>query len=324
MTTIARILAWTALAIALSALPAAAQNYPNRPIRIVVPYPPGGGPDILSRAIGERLTQSWGQPFVVENKPGAGTVIGTMEVLRSPADGHTILVTDDATMTINPFIYKNLQYDPEKDFVAITQLVRFYQVLMATPSLPANDLKEVIAYAKANPGKLSYGSYGIGTTAHLSGEQIKEATGIDMIHVPYKGAESVMGAMMGNVQFAFAGMVNARSAIGGGKLKGIAIGGPRRSPFLPDVKTFAEQGYPTIDTSVSFGVFVRRGTPPEIIDKISRDFVATLMTQQFQDKFLKPVDFQPVGSSSQDFTALLKQIRETRGHLIAKAGIAPQ
>lgn len=304
--------------------PAAAQNYPSRVVRIIVPYPAGGGPDLLARGIGDRLASSWGQPFVTDNRPGAGTLIGTQEVARATPDGHMILITDTASMTINPFIYKTLPYDPDRDFIPVTQLVRFFQVLLANLSLPANSLKEVIAHAKANPGKLSYGSYGIGTVAHLSAEQIKHNAGIDIVHIPYKGAESLVAAVRGEVHFAFAGGLGSRTFIGGGKLKGIAIGGPARSGLLPDVQTFAEQGYPMIDTSVSFGVFVRSGTPAPIVERIHRDFVAVLTSSEFQEKYLKPIAFEPVGSSPAEFAAFIKSSRENHRRLIENAGIRPE
>jgi tripartite-type tricarboxylate transporter receptor subunit TctC len=303
---------------------AAAQAYPSRPVRLVVPYPAGGGPDLLARAIGERLTASWGQPIIVENKPGAGTLLGAQEILRSPADGHTIFVTDGATMTINPHLYKSLPYDPDKDFIPVTELVTFYQVLLANTALPANNLREVVAYAKANPGKLSYGSYGIGTTANLSGELVKHATGIDLIHVPYKGAESLTGAIRGEVQFAFAGMIGAKSTIEAGRLKGIAIGGPKRSKFLPDIQTFSEQGYPGVDTSVWFGVWVRAGTPAPIVERINKDFVSVLMAPDFRQKYLEPIAFEPVGSSPADFAARIVKDREFRRRAVEIAGIKPQ
>lgn len=303
---------------------AGAQSYPSRSVRLVVPYPAGGGPDLLARAIGERLTAAWGQPIIVENKPGAGTLLGAQEILRSPADGHTIFVTDGATMTINPHLYKSLPYDPDKDFIPVTELVTFHQVLLANTSLPANNLKEVVAYAKANPGKLSYGSYGIGTTANLSGELVRHATGIDLVHVPYKGAESLTGAVRGEVQFAFAGMIGAKSTIDAGRLKGIAIGGPARSKFLPDIQTFAEQGYPSVDTSVWFGVWVRAGTPAPLVARINKDFVAVLTAPDFRQKYLEPIAFEPVGSSPADFAARIVKDRAFRKTAVEIAGIKPQ
>lgn len=311
------------MALSLAA-PALAQNFPNKVVRFVIPYPAAGGPDLLARGIAERLASSWGQPIVTDNKPGAGTQIGTQEVARSLPDGHTLLITDNASMTISPFLTTKLPYDPESDFIPVTQLVQFYQVLLANLALPANNLAEAIAHAKANPGKLSYGSYGVGTTAHLSGEQIKQNAGIDVVHVPYKGAESLVAAMRGDVQFAFAGGLGSRSFIGGGKLKGLATGGAARSALLPDVPTFAEQGYPAIDTSVSFGVFVRSGTPAPVVARIHRDIVGVLRTPEFQDKYLKPIAFEPVGSSPAEFAEFLRKSRDKYRRLIEAAGIKPE
>jgi tripartite-type tricarboxylate transporter receptor subunit TctC len=278
---------------------------------------------MLARTIAERLAPSWGQAIVVENRPGAGTLLGVQEVLRSPADGHTILLSDCATMSITPLLFKKLPFDPQADFAAVTQLVTFYQVMLANLALPANNLKELVTYAKENPGKLSYGSYGVGSQAHLSAELLKHAAGIDIQHVPYKGADSLLGAIRGDVQLAFAGLLGARATTEGGQLKALAIGGPSRNPLMPKVATFAEQGYPTVDTAVNFGVFVRSGTPPEVVERISHDFAATIKDPQYQKKYLDPVAFEPVGSSPAEFAEFLKADRRIRREDAELANIKP-
>jgi tripartite-type tricarboxylate transporter receptor subunit TctC len=306
----------------LGCLPAAALDYPERTVRIIVPMPPGGGPDMLARTIADRLSPSWGQPIIVENRPGAGTVLGVKEVLSSPADGYTILVTDCATVSVTPLLYKELPFKPS-DLAPVTQLVKFYQVMLANPQLPANNLSELVVYAKANPGKLSYGSYGIGSQAHLSAELFKHAAGIEMQHVPYKGADSLVGAIRGDVQIGFAGLIGARATTEAGQLKALAIGGPTRNPLMPNVATFAEQGYPSVDTKVDFGVFVRRGTPRDIIDRISRDFSDAVKAPDYQKKYLDPVAFEPVGSSPDQFAAFLIEDAKTRREAVEIAHIQP-
>jgi tripartite-type tricarboxylate transporter receptor subunit TctC len=303
--------------------PAFAAEYPSRVVRIIVPYPAGGGPDVLARAIADRLSPSWRQPIVIENRAGGGTLLGAQEVVRSAADGYTIFITDCATMTINPLLYKKLPYDPDGDFIPVTQLVRFYQAMLANPAVPASNLAELVAYAKANPAKLSYGSYGVGSQAHLSGELFKHAAGIEMQHVPYRGAEALLGATRGEVQLTFAGLLGARSTSEAGQLKVLAIGGPRRSSFLPNAATFAEQGYPTVDTNVNFGVFLRSGTPGHIVERINRDIVATLKSPDFQQKYLDPVAFEPVASSPSEFSAFLDGDSRRRRESAEIAGIRP-
>jgi tripartite-type tricarboxylate transporter receptor subunit TctC len=311
------------IAIQLLLSPAIAAEYPSRVVRLIVPYPAGGGPDTLARAIADRLTQAWRQPIVVENRAGGGTLLGAQEVMRSDSDGHTIFITDCATMTINPLLYRNLPYDPNSDFIPVTQLVTFYQVMLANPALPANNLAELVSYGKANPSKLSYGSYGVGSQAHLSAELFKHAAGILMQHVPYRGAEALLGATRGDVQLTFAGLIGARSTSEAGQLKALAIGGSKRSPFLPNAATFAEQGYPTVDTNVNFGVFLRGGTASELVERINRDIVEALKAPDFQQKYLNPVAFEPVASSPSEFSAFLKEDTRRRRQSADIAGIKP-
>lgn len=306
----------------LGCLPASAGGYPERTVRIIVPVPPGGGPDMLARTIADRLSPSWGQPIIVENRPGAGTVLGVRELLGLPADGYTILLTDCATVSVTPLLYKELPFKPS-DLAPVTQLVKFYQVMLANLRLPANNLRELVAYAKANPGKLSYGSYGIGSQAQLSAELFKHAAGIAMQQVPYKGADSLLGAIRGDVQIGFAGLIGARATTESGQLKPLAIGGPARNPLMPEVATFAEQGYPTVDSKVDFGVFVRSGTPSAIIDRISHDFGETVKDPDYQKKHLDPIAFEPVGSSPEAFAAFLKEDAQSRRAAAEIAHIRP-
>src|SRR3954471_2420374 len=219
-----------ALLLACVALTAQAQAWPAKPVRLVVAYPPGGGIDVMGRQIAEKLTGMWGQPVVVENKPGANTILATEAVAKSAADGHTLLLTTDATFSINPHLYAKLPYDAERDFAPVTMLVLLQQLLVAHPSAPFDDLQGLIKFARANPGKINYASYGSGSQPHLSGEMLKHSAGIDLVHVPYKGISLAVPAVMaGEVQLTFAGIASSMGPLRAGRIKAIAIGGPQRS-----------------------------------------------------------------------------------------------
>ena len=219
---------------------ALAQGWPTKPVRIVVAYPPGGGIDVMARQIGEKLSAAWGQPVVVENKPGANTILAADTVAKSPADGSTVLMTTDATFSINPHLYAKLPYDWQRDFAPVTMLVLLQQLLVANPKLPVNSLADLIAYAKENPGTVNYASYGSGSQPHLAGEMLKYKAGIDLVHVPYKGISLAVPAVIaGEVQLTFAGIATSMGPLKAGRIKALAIGGRARSPLLPEVPTFA-------------------------------------------------------------------------------------
>src|ERR687891_2333102 len=244
----------------------AADAWPGKPVRIVVAYPPGGGIDVLARQLAGKLGPGWGQPVVVENKPGANTIVAADAVAKSPADGHTVLMTTDATFSINPHLYAKLPYDAQRDFTPVTMLVLLQQLLVAHPSLPANTVAELIAAAKAKPGSINYASYGSGSQPHLSGEMLKNKAGIDLVHVPYKGISLAVPAVMaGEVQLTFAGIATSMPQLKAGRIKALAIGGASRSPLLPQVPTFAELGFPEVETHAWFGLFLPAGSPREAV-----------------------------------------------------------
>src|SRR5712691_7943914 len=243
--------------LALCCFAADAQPWPAKPVRIVVAYPPGGGIDILARQLDDKLAAPWGQPVVVENKPGANTIVAADAVAKSAPDGYTVLMTTDATFSINPHLYARLPFDPQRDFAPVTMLVLLQQLLVAHPSLPANSLEELIKLAKAKPGSINYASYGSGSQPHLAGEMLKNKAGIDLVHVPYKGISLAVPAVMaGEVQLTFSGIASSIAHLRSGRLKPIAIGGAKRSPLLPEVPTFAELGYPEVETHAWFGLFL--------------------------------------------------------------------
>jgi tripartite-type tricarboxylate transporter receptor subunit TctC len=299
----------------------AAHAWPTKPVRLVVAYPPGGGIDVMARQIAEKLTPAWGQPVVVENKPGANTIVATDAVAKSPADGHTILLTTDATFSINPHLYAKLPFDTQRDFTPVTMLVLLQQLLVAHPSLPANNLSELISLAKAKPGAINYASYGSGSQPHLSGEMLKNKAGIDLVHVPYKGISLAVPAVMaGEVQLTFAGIATSMPQLKAGRIKAIAIGGAQRSPLLPQVPTFRELGYPEVETHAWFGFFLPAGSPPDAIARIHRDTKRILEEPDFRQKQLIDKGYEVVGSAPDEFAAYIRKDSESRARAVKISG----
>src|SRR5687767_10780030 len=265
----------------------AAHAWPTKPVRLVVAYPPGGGIDVLARQLADKLTPAWGQPVVVENRPGANTIVATDAVAKAAPDGHTVLMTTDATFSINPHLYAKLPYDAQRDFAPVTMLVLLQQLLVAHPSLPANTVAELIAAAKAKPGSINYASYGSGSQPHLAGEMLKNKAGIDLVHVPYKGISLAVPAVMaGEVQLTFAGIATSMPQLKAGRIKALAIGGAKRSPLLPQVPTFTELGYPEVETHAWFGLFLAAGAPKEAVSRIHADTRRILDESDFRQKEL--------------------------------------
>jgi tripartite-type tricarboxylate transporter receptor subunit TctC len=299
----------------------AAHAWPTKPVRIVVAYPPGGGIDVLARQLADKLTPAWGQPVVVENKPGANTIVATDAVAKSAADGHTILMTTDATFSINPHLYAKLPYDAQRDFRPVTMLVLLHQLLIAHPSLQANTLEELIKLAKAKPGAINYASYGSGSQPHLAGEMLKNKAGIDLVHVPYKGISLAVPAVMaGEVQLTFAGIATSMGPLKSGRIKPIAIGGAKRSALLPQVPTFAELGYPEVETHAWFGLFLPAGSPKEALARIYQDTKRILEESDFKQKQLIEKGYEVTASSPEDFVNYLKRDSESRGRAVTISG----
>jgi len=308
--------------LALFAMGAAqAQTWPAKPVRIVVAYPPGGGIDVLARQLAEKLTPMWGEPVVVENKPGANTILATDSVAKAAADGHTVLLTTDATFSINPHLYARLPFDPQHDFIPVTMLVLLQQLLVANPALPANTLPELIRLAREKPGAINYASYGSGSQPHLSGEMLKYKAGIDLTHVPYKGISLAVPAVMaGEVQLTFAGIATSMPQLKSGRIKPIAIGGMKRSPLLPEVPTFAELGYPEVETHAWFGLFLPAGSPREAVERIYRDTKKIVEEPEFRQKQLVDKGYEVVASSPQDFAAYIRTDSEHRARAVKISG----
>ncbi|MEO5661416.1 MAG: tripartite tricarboxylate transporter substrate binding protein [Polaromonas sp.] len=303
---------------------AQAQAYPSQPIKIVVPYGAGGGIDVMSRLVGERLSQRLGQPVLIDNRPGGGTLLAAEQVARSAPDGYTLMVTTDSTMTINPHLYAKLPYDPVKDFAPITQLVFLNQLLLENPAVPANDLKELIAYAKANPGKLNYGSYGSGSQPHLAMEMFKSQAGLDIVHIPYKGlTQTVPATIAGDVQLTFSGAASSQAYIKSGRLKALAVGGKNRLELLPDVPTFTESGFPDVPANAWFGLFAPAGTPHGIVMKLHDEVVRILRDPAFVQKELIAKGYELIASTPEEFAAFLvaDSVRNARAVKISGAKV---
>ncbi|MSQ62622.1 MAG: tripartite tricarboxylate transporter substrate binding protein [Betaproteobacteria bacterium] len=300
---------------------ASAQGWPTKGVRIVVPYPPGGGIDILARQLAEKFAPQWDQPVVVENRPGGSTIPGTDAVAKAAPDGHTLLLSTDASFSINPHLFAKLPYDAQRDFIPVTMLILLQQLLVAHPALPANHLQELIALAKSKPGSLNYASYGSGSQPHLSGEMLKNRAGIDIVHVPYKGISLAVPAVMaGEVQLTFSGIASSIGPLKAGRLKAIAIGGPKRSALLPEVPTFTELGFPEVETHAWFGLFLPAGSPREAVARIYQDAKRVLEEPEFRQKQLIDRGYDVVGSSPEGFEAFLKTDSASRARAVKISG----
>ena len=295
---------------------------PGKAIRIVLPFPAGGaGTDMMARLVGKKLGDDIGVPVVVDNKPGASTLIGAQEVAKAAPDGHTLFYTIVITHTQNPHLFAKLPYDPFKDFTPLSQVARSATVLIANKNVPFDDLKGMIAYARANPGKLNVASYSPGSTAHINAEMLRIASGVDMVHVPYKGVADAQKALLANeVQLYFDGTATAVTAIKAGTAKGIATATDKRIPVLPDLPTIAEQGVQGIDIVGWQGFFGPGGMHPDVAKKISAaiakivksDEIATLIRNQGNE---------PTGTTSEEFTKIVRNDYDRWGVVIKRTGI---
>lgn len=273
-----------AVALAFAATQAAAQTYPERQVRLLVPFPAASATDVLARTIGQKLSEKWQQPVVIDNRPGAGGNLGTELAAKAPADGYTILMGTVAN-AISTTLYKKLNYNFVKDFEPVTLVATTPLVLVANPKFPGTSVKDVIAYAKSKPGELNFSSGGTGTSNHLAGEMIKSATGINMVHVPYKGTPAAYTDLLsGQVALMFDNIVAVTPHIKSGSLKPIAVTSAKRVPSLPDVPTVSEAGVPGFDAVSWIGALVPAGTPKEIIAKINTDMVAVLNMPDVKEK----------------------------------------
>lgn len=292
-------------AAALASWPARGDStYPNRPLRLVVPYPAGGGTDTIARLIGQPLSQAWKQPVVVDNKPGASGILGNDIVAKAAPDGYTLLLAITA-MIQSPSLYRKMPYSVERDFLPVSLLARSSDLFVVPNRVPARTLAEFIALAKASPGKLSYGSYGNGTSSHLHGEQFKIRAGIDIIHIPYKGAAPLVSDILGGqVDSAFVDVTSANSYLNSGKFRVLGITGTQRHAALPAVPTFAEAGLSGFEPNGWFGIFLPAGTPRPIAERLSGE-IARIMKQPEVSQRLTAMGLQPVASSPAELATVV-------------------
>lgn len=301
-----------ALALA-TAIPATAADgaaaYPQRPIRLIVPFPPGAGPDSIARPLAQRLGTALGQPVVVENKAGAAGIIGTDAVAKSAPDGYTLLYSISGPLVLSPLTYKSLPYDARKDFVPVSQVVWRPLLLLVNSPVPATTLQEFIAYAKQHPKSLAFGSFGNGSSAHIAGEYLNQKAGIDLVHVPYKGGSMLTDLAAGQIAAAFGEPGSAKPLIDGGKVRALAVAGSTRSSLLPDVPTFTEQGMPALEPMVgTHGVYAPAGTPAEILQKLNAEIVKIVKTRQMAT-LLKEQGGEPAGTGMAEAGRVLENER---------------
>jgi tripartite-type tricarboxylate transporter receptor subunit TctC len=308
-------------AIALS-VPASAQApaYPTKPIRLVVPFPAGGATDIIARAVSQKLTEAWGQSIVVDNRPGAGGNIGTELVAKAAPDGYTLEMGTVGTHAINASLYAKIPFDHIKDFAPIILVAGVPNVLVVNPSLPVNSVQELIAYAKANPGKLNFASSGPGTSIHLSGELFKVMAGVQMTHVPYKGsAPALQDLLGGQVQLMFDNLPPSLPQIKGGRLRALAVTSLTRAPALPDVPTIAESGLPGFEASSWFGILAPAGTPPAIIAKVNAEVAKWLASPEGKEK-LVAIGANAGGGSPEDFAQHIQKETAKWAKVVKESG----
>lgn len=297
-------------------------SWPTRPVTMVVPFPPGGGTDILARAIANRLQEQLGKPVIIDNKPGAGGILGTQQVARAPADGHTVVIGITNTFAINPTFYrgKDLNYDPVGDFQPVAFLADSPHVLVIHPDTPATTYQEYVAYAKANRGKLSYASYGNGSTSHLITEMLKKDAGLDLVHVPYKGIPPALSDVMGNqVSMLVSSAAPAIPLIQAGRLRGIAVYGDRRIDTIPEVPTIGELGHPDAALTLWYGLFAPSGTPKAVVDRLNREVNAAIATKEVAEVYAKAgIYSKPM--SADEFTRFVKAETNRWGGLVTLSG----
>jgi tripartite-type tricarboxylate transporter receptor subunit TctC len=317
-----------ACAVALSVAAAggwAAANYPDKPIRLIVPYAPGGNTDILARALGVRMTESWGKPVVVDNRGSASGIVAAEIAARAAADGYTVFVGSTREMSVNPFLFRKLPYDPLKDFAAVTQGTISPILLAAHPTLPAKSMQELIALARADAKGLAYASPGIGTPMHLSGELLNMLTGLKTVHVAYNGGGPATTALLSGqeVKFGYVGMGPAIPHVKAGRLRPLAISIAKRSALLPEVPTMVELGYKEFDTSIWFAFFVPAATPKPVVAKLNAEIVRILKVKEMHD-FLVNTGVEVAPSTPEELARFVREDAAKYGKVIKAAHIQPE
>jgi tripartite-type tricarboxylate transporter receptor subunit TctC len=314
-----------AAAVLIAAAPAlaTAQSWPSKPVKIVVPFNAGGATDVVARLLAQKLTESWGQTVIVENKAGAGGNIGADLVAKAPADGYTLLMTSGSIVTANPFMYKQMPFDAAKDLIGITNVATGPQVIAVGPSVEAKTLAEFIAFAKANPKKVNFGSAGVGTQTHLAAENLAHSAGIDITHVPYKGESAAITDLIGGqIHMATPNLGGAISHLQAGRLRALAVTSRERSPQLPDVPA-ASEILPGFENAGWFGLMAPAGTPRAVIDRIHKDSAAILLSEDFRGK-LAQQGMSPVANTPAQFAEAIREETGRWQKVIRERGLQPR
>ena len=303
---------------------AGAQAWPTKPIRLMVPFPPGGSTDIVARIVAQKLAERLGQPIVIENRGGGGGTIGTAVVARTAPDGYNLTVASTSTHVVAPGVYPKLEYDPVRDFAPIGLMAVSPYLLVVNPAVPAKTLRELVALAKAQPGKLNYASAGIGSTTHLAMEMLKSASNTYVLHIPYSGnGPAGIAVVSGQVEILFGSLPALLSQAKSGRVRALAVGTPKRSPSLPDVPTVAESGYPGFDASLWLALMAPAGTPPAVIDRVNRELVALIAMPEMRAA-LDKAGAEPLTGTSADLAAMIRDGVPKYAKIIKAAGITAE
>ena len=305
----------------LQAGSAAAQDYPDRPIRLLVGFAAGGPADVMARLVGDKLTEAWGKPVIVENVTGGAGNVAADRVAKAAPDGYTLMAAASATIVTNPSLYQKLGFDPVKDFVPITQAVYTPNLLAVPADLPVKSVAELVAYARAQPGKVTFGSAGVGTSQHLAGELFKTMAGIDITHVPYRGIAAVMPDLLaGRISMVFGNITAVLPLVREGKLRALAVTSPRRWASVPDLPTMIEVGYKDFDSTAWFGLMAPAGTPQPIIDKIHQEAMRILARPDIRKRF-EEIGMEAIGNTPAEFAAVIAAETPQWAKVIRDAGV---
>jgi len=317
---VASLLSLAAVAASCAHAQGSGADFPSRPIRLIVPFAPGGGTDITARIVGQRLSEAWSQPVVIDNRPGAGTMVGTEIVQKAPADGHTLMIAS-ASHALNPSLYRKVSYDPLRDFHAVTLAVSFSFLLAANPALPVQNVRELVALAKSQPGKLAYASSGTGSTNHLAGELFRVMTGTQLIHVPYKGGGPAMNDVIGGqVSFMFGTVLETLPQAKAGRLRALAVSSAKRAKFAPDLPTVAEAGVPGYDVTGWYAFLVPAATPKPVLERMNREMTRILDLPAVRERFTA-LGAEPWPTPAADAQAFIAKEVKRWGTVIREAGI---
>jgi tripartite-type tricarboxylate transporter receptor subunit TctC len=298
-----------------------AQGYPTKAVRLIVPFPPGGGNDVIGRIVGQKLTERWGQQVIIDNRAGANGIVGLQLLMQSPPDGYTLAVAAAGPIAVNPSLYEKLPYDPVRDFAPITNMTNFPLLLVIHPSMPVKNVRELIALARAQPGKINYASPGSGNSGHLAGELFNNLAGTKIVHIPYKGnGPAITGLLSGQAQLLFSSIPSVLSFVEAKKLNAIAVGSAKRIPSLPAIPTIAESGLPKYEAYSWVGIVAPAKTPKDIVAKVNHDIVDILKVKQVGEQLVQQGAL-PVGDSPEEFAAYIKAEIQKWGAIVKSANI---